>query len=398
LIPGRGFALAGAASLVVLLGACAHAPVAQPVPEAVLEPVSPESWPEFVDDLQGEGLSDACAASLHFFQRSPGDRVFAFGAWERTADELAEGVRRACQLADLPVEERGRALRDEFVLLRSVGRDGHGEVFFTGYYEPLLDARRIEEAPFIHPIYGLPDDLVTVHLADFTAAASTAKIVGRIEDRRLVPYPERAAIDFGTGLVDGVEVLGWVDDPVDVFFLHVQGSGTLIFDDGDRLRAGYAATNGRPYRSIGRLLIDDGLVSSDEMSMQAIRAYLENHPDELNRVLSYNPSYVFFRPLPPTGGPLGCYGEPVTGGRSVATDRSLFPAPVMAWIRAVLPTLDGGEEEVARFVLNQDTGGSIKGPGRVDLFVGQGEDAGAVAGRTKHTGELYFLIPKRNQE
>jgi len=394
LIPARRLAWAGAASLVVFLGACAHAPVAPPVPGAVLESVPPESWPELVDDLQGEGIAGACAASQHFFERLPGDRVFAFGSWERTADELAEGVRRACEFVDLPVEERGRAFRDEFLLLRSVGRNGRGEVFFTGYYEPLLDARRTETVPYSFPVYGLPDDLVTVHLADFTAAASTAKIVGRVEGRRLVPYPERAAIDFGSGLDGGAEVLGWVDDPVDVFFLHVQGSGTLVFDDGERLRAGYAATNGRPYRSIGRLLIDDGLVSSDEMSMQAIRSYLDEHPDELNRVLSFNPSYVFFRSLPPAGGPLGCYGEPVTGGRSIATDRSLFPAPVMAWVKTSLPTLDGGDDEIARFVLNQDTGGSIKGPGRVDLFIGQGDAAGEIAGRTKHTGELYFLLPK----
>ncbi len=189
--------------------------------------------------------------------------------------------------------------------------------------------------------------------------------------------------------------MGYVDDPVDAFFLHVQGSGTLVFPDGGRVRAGYAHTNGRPYRSIGRLLIDDGLVSREEMSMQAIRAYLDEHPDELRRVLSYNPSYVFFRALPADGGPLGCYGEPVTGGRSIATDRRLFPAPVMAWINAVMPTAEGGEVPISRFVLNQDTGGSIRGPGRVDLFFGQGDEAGELAGRTKHLGELYFLLPKR---
>jgi membrane-bound lytic murein transglycosylase A len=161
------------------------------------------------------------------------------------------------------------------------------------------------------------------------------------------------------------------------------------------VRAGYAGTNGRIYRSIGRLLIDDGLVSTGEMSMQAIRSYLEDHPEDLRRVLSFNPSYVFFRPLPAVGGPLGCYGEPVTGGRSIATDRRLFPAPVLAWIRTSVPTSAGADESLAGFVLNQDTGGSIRGPGRVDLFFGRGDEAGELAGRTRHLGELYFLIPKK---
>jgi membrane-bound lytic murein transglycosylase A len=322
--------------------------------------------------------------------------VFTFGPVERTAEELARGVRRARDilLASPDDHERMVRLQADFLLLRSVGRDDRGEVLFTGYYEPLIDARRKASTVFDYPIYAIPGDLVTVDLRDFGLDADRPGIIGRVDRQRLIPYFDRDDIDFGGGLPGDADVLGWVDDPVDVFFLHVQGSGTLVFPDGARIRAGYAASNGRPYRSIGRLLIDDGLVSRDEMSMQAIRTYLDDHPDDVRRVLSYNPSYVFFRPLPADGGPLGCYGEPVTGGRSIATDRGLFPAPVVAWIRATVPDPDGGEAPIARFVLNQDTGGSIRGPGRVDLFFGQGESAGELAGRTRHLGELYFLIPK----
>lgn len=383
-----------AVGVAILLGGCAHTPPAKPPSDEILELVPESLWPDLVDDLQGLRLAEACAPSVEYLDRVPGDRVFSFGQLQRTAAELAAGVRRACEIAAMPAGERRTAFQNEFLLLRSTGRDGRGEVFFTGYYEPLIDARRKAVPSFAHPVYGVPDDLVTAHLADFGADAGPTRIIGRVENGRLVPYPERDVIDFGSGLTPDVEVLGWVNDPVDVFFLHVQGSGTLVFDDGELQRAGYAATNGRPYRSIGRLLIDDGLVSSEEMSMQAIRTYLEEHPDDLVRVLGYNPSYVFFRPLPSDGGPLGCYGEPVTGGRSIATDRRLFPAPVMAWISTTVPALDGDDEPVARFVLNQDTGGSITGPGRVDLFFGQGDEAGALAGRTKHLGELYFLIPR----
>ncbi|MEX1312045.1 MAG: MltA domain-containing protein [Candidatus Sulfomarinibacteraceae bacterium] len=382
-----------AAALAVMLGACAHVPETPP-DQAILRVVPVGQWPELDDDLDGVDLSAACDPSLAFLDRIPADRVFTFGALQRTGGALAAGVRRACEIAVMPPAERQRVFQNEFLLVRSVGRDGGGEVLFTGYYEPLLDARREPAPPFDRPVYGVPDDLVTVDLGDFGVEADRPRIIGMVEDRRLVPYRDRDDIDFGAGLASGADVLGWVDDPVDVFFLHVQGSGTLVFEDGSRIRAGYATTNGRPYRSIGKLLIDDGLVSREDMSMQAIRGYLEQHPEELPRVLGFNPSYVFFRELPATGGPLGCYGEPVTGGRSIATDRALFPAPILAWIRATVPTADGGNEPIARFVLNQDTGGSIRGPGRVDLFMGQGDEAGEIAGRTKHLGELYFLIPK----
>jgi membrane-bound lytic murein transglycosylase A len=293
-------------------------------------------------------------------------------------------------------QRRTETLKREFVLLRSVGRDGDGEVLFTGYYEPLVPARRQSEPGFEHPIFGIPDDLVTVDLEEFGLEPTRRLLVGRVDGRSLVPYAEREEIDFGTGLRTTAPVLGFLADPVDVFFLHVQGSGTLVFDDGDRVRAGYAATNGRPYRSIGKLLLDEGLISREEMSMQAIRSYLRTHPEELQRVLSYNPSYVFFRPLAADGGPLGCYELPVTAGRSIATDRQLFPAPVVAYIEGTMPGTDGEESGFARFALNQDTGGSIRGPGRVDLFIGAGDEPAEIAGRMQNLGRLYFLLPKVN--
>ena len=179
-----------------------------------------------------------------------------------------------------------------------------------------------------------------------------------------------------------------------MFFLQVQGSGTLVFPDGTRLRAGYAVSNGWEYRSIGKLLIDDGLVPREEMSMQAIRAYLAAHPEDLERVLAFNPSYVFFRPLKTVDGPLGCYGVPVTAGRSIATDRRLFPAPVIAWIEGTMPDLGGNQRQFSRFAVNQDTGGSIRGPGRVDLFIGAGDQAAEVAGRMNNPGRFYLLLPR----
>jgi membrane-bound lytic murein transglycosylase A len=266
-------------------------------------------------------------------------------------------------------------------------------VLFTGYYEPLLEARREPEFPFEYPVFGVPDDLVTVDLEAFGLENPPRAVVGRVEDHKLVRYADRNEIDFGRGLASTTPVLGYLADPVDVFFLHVQGSGTLIFPDGTRLRAGYGVSNGWEYRSIGKLLIDDGLIPREEMSMQAIRAYLAARPDEIERVLGYNASYVFFSPLQAEGGPLGCYGLPVTSGRSIATDRRLFPAPVMAWIEGTMPGPGGEQLRFSRFVLNQDTGGSIRGPGRVDLFIGAGEGAARIAGRMNNLGRLYLFLP-----
>jgi membrane-bound lytic murein transglycosylase A len=382
---------------VAFISACTTGRPPSPTPE-VLSPLEARSWPAMVDDLDPAGFVEACARSADYLDGVDADRVYRFGAYQRTAAELASGLRRAAEIiggASGP-GSRARALQEEFVLLQSAGRDGRGEVLLTGYYEPQLEARREPEGRFRHPVYGLPEDLITVDLAAFGVTATDRKrLIGRVEGREMVPYPERGTIDFEDGLAAGARALGYLPSLVEVFFLQVQGSGTLLFPDGGRLRAGYASGNGHPYRSIGRLLLDEGVMTSDEMSMQAIKGYLEEHPEELRRVLSHNPSYVFFRPLPAEGGPLGCYGVPLTAERSIATDRSLFPAPVPAFVDGTLPVGDDDSRRFSRFVVNQDTGGAIKGPGRVDLFFGAGHEAGELAGRTKHRGRLFILLPIR---
>jgi membrane-bound lytic murein transglycosylase A len=357
--------------------------------------VPPRGWPSLIDEIALEGLDEPLRHSSAYFESIPDDREFSFGPETRTAAELAEGIRRFQELVHTHTDhsELVKALKEEFVLLRSVGRDRRGEVLYTGYYEPLIEARCEPEGAFQYPVYGVPDDLVKVDLEAFGLERPPRAVVGRVENHELVRYSDRSEIDFGEGLASPAPVLGYVADPVDVFFLQVQGSGTLVFPNGHRIRAGFAVTNGWEYRSIGKLLIDDGLVTREEMSMQAIRSYLAENPGELERVLGYNPSYVFFRELETDGGPLGCYGIPVTAGRSIATDRRLFPAPVVAWIEGTMPSADGGKRRFSRFAVNQDTGGSIRGPGRVDLFIGAGDEAAEIAGRMKHLGRLYLFLP-----
>jgi membrane-bound lytic murein transglycosylase A len=380
------------AACLVLVGCASRAPLPA---EKSLRVVPPRAWPSLVDDLDPEGLDDAFQHSLAYLDSIPEDRRFSFGPETRTAAELAAGIRRFQELVRTYADpdDLEKALKQDFVLLRSVGRDRRGEVLYTGYYEPLIEAGCEPEGAFQHPVYGVPDDLVTVDLEAFGLERPPRAVVGRVEGHELVRYSDRAEIDFGEGLVSPAPVLGYVADPVDIFFLQVQGSGTLVFPNGHRIRAGFAVTNGWEYRSIGKLLIDDGLITRAEMSMQAIRAYLAENPGELERVLAFNPSYVFFRPLESVGGPLGCYGVPVTAGRSIATDRRLFPAPVVAWIEGTMPGADGGERRFSRFAVNQDTGGSIRGPGRADLFIGAGDEAAEIAGRMKHLGRLYLFLP-----
>ncbi|MCP4574944.1 MAG: murein transglycosylase, partial [Deltaproteobacteria bacterium] len=187
---------------------------------------------------------------------------------------------------------------------------------------------------------------------------------------------------------------------VDLFFLFFQGSGIIYLDAGKKINVHYHGSNGHPYRSIGRLLIDEGKIPKEEMSMQAIRHYLSNHPDEVEDILNYNPSYVFFQEE--ADGPFGCLGVKLTPGRSLALQRKLFPSAALVFIETQKPLADGNGEiqawaDFGRFVLNQDTGGAIVGPGRADLFWGNGEYAKLAAGYMQHEGRFHFLVLKPDE-
>lgn len=394
----RCSAVLGSLALAVTLAACRTAapPPVEPAPPPILVEVPAAEWPLLEDDLDLLSLEQACQQSISYLERFKAGREFHFGSETFTAAELLHSVRRVMEIvAAMPdAETRTAALQQELRLMQSSGRDGHGEVLFTGYYEPIIPASKEPAEPFLYPIYAVPKDLLIIDLRDFGLDNPGRPLVGRVDRRRVVPYHDREAIDFEDVLAGKAEILGYLNDIVEVFFLHIQGSGTLELPDGERVRAGYAGRNGQPYRSIGQLLMKEGLMTLDEMSMQGIKRFLEANPDQLRRVLAHNPSYVFFRLLPAEGGPLGCFELPLTAGRSIATDRNLFPSPVVTWVSGTIPTPDGGQGPFARFAVNQDTGGAIRGPGRVDLFFGAGDAAGALAGRTKYLGKLYFLLPK----
>jgi membrane-bound lytic murein transglycosylase A len=266
---------------------------------------------------------------------------------------------------------------------------------FTGYYEPLLNGRRSISPEYQYPIYARPDDLLTIDLRAFSEKFGGEKLIGRTQNKSIVPYHDRREIEEGGALYGKARALAWVSDPIDIFFLHVQGSGKIIMEDGQVLNLGYDTGNGRPYRSIGQLLIEEGKISRAEMSMQRIRSYLNENPAEIQRVLNHNPSYIFFKVTP--DGPLGSISVKLTPGRSIALDRKIFPPAALSFVETQKPSIDAQGHitswvECRRFTLNQDTGGAIKGPGRADLFWGSGPGAEIAAGHLKHPGKLYFLV------
>ncbi len=367
-------------------------------PETALVRTPPEQWPELADDMDYDGLVEAARQSLAYLQKLPDDRSFRFGPDRYTKAHMILSLSRFAAF----VETRpgngalNDFLRREYILYRSPGAGAPPRVLFTGYYEPFLAGRLTADERFRYPVYGLPHDLVYVDLAAFSTDWKGRRLTGRLDGRKVVPYYAREDIEKGL-IIDQAPVIAWVDDPIALFFLQIQGSGRIILEGGRSLRVQYHGVNGQPYRSIGKLLIDQEKIPAEEMSMQRIRAYLEAHPEERQEILNYNPSYVFFRAG--QGDPLGSLGVPVTPGRSIATDQNMFPSGALAFIATSKPLIRGDRSisqwiALKRFVFNQDSGGAIKGPGRADLFWGSGAYAETAAGHLKHDGALYFLILK----
>jgi membrane-bound lytic murein transglycosylase A len=388
-------AVALATGLALAAGCAGSRAPAPSEPAAALRAV--RSAPVLRDDADPASLRAAVAESLAWLATQPADQVFLAGPRRFTVAEQARALQGLLEiLSEGPEPQRLAAyIRGAFELLESAGGPD-GRMLVTGYYEPVVEASDRASAEYAVPVLGLPDDLVEVRLEAFDPRYRGERLFGRVEGRRLVPYWRRAEIDAGRLVGRGLE-LAWARDPVDVFFMEIQGSGTLRFPDGREQRVGYAGANGRAYRAIGRLLIDEGHVPRDAMSMQAIREWLRAHPDQRERVLQHNESYVFFRPL--SGPPEGSLGRPITPGRSVATDARIFPPGALAFLETDRPERapDGGIRwtPLARFVLNQDTGGAIRGSGRVDFFWGRGETAAFAAGLMRQAGRLFFLVPRQ---
>jgi membrane-bound lytic murein transglycosylase A len=277
-------------------------------------------------------------------------------------------------------------------VVRLTGRKRTTKGLVTGYYEPLLRGSRERAGDFDTPLYRRPDDLLIVDLAAVIPELKGKRVRGRLEGNKVVPYHSRAASREAPGLA-GHEIV-WIDDALDAFLLEVQGSGRVQLVTGETIRLQYEDQNGHPYRSIGRYLVDQGVMTLDQVNMPAIRAWLDRNPQRLHEVLDSNPSVVFFREAPlddPAVGPKGAQGLPLTAGRSIAVDPKFIPLGAPIFLSTTHPS---SEAPLQRIVVAQDTGGAIRGPVRADLFFGFGTEAGAQAGMMKQDGQMWLLWPR----
>lgn len=372
-------------------GASTGVPVRQPVAATPLTPTPADPVPAGVTTaaaaglLPGPSVDDlpitmaAAARALTAFKLSCASLV-------RRTD--ASGLTRGADWQ--PACDAARATQDRdaatfFARHFETVQVADGKAFATGYYEPEIHGSRTRRPGYEVPIYGRPTDLVDVDLGSFTDTLAGKSIRGRVDGTKLVPYHDRTAIEQGALAGRGLEI-AWAADPVELFFLQIQGSGRLRLPDGGVMRIGYASQNGRDYTGIGKLMLDRGLVQRGQASMQGIMAYLRANPEEGRAIMRENKSYVFFREL--TGaGPLGALGLPVTAQATVATDPKFVPlgAPVF---------LSMDRQDANGLWIAQDTGGAIKGSNRFDTFWGAGDDARAIAGGMAARGTAWLLLPK----
>ena len=361
-------------------------PAPGPAPErdrAILKPVAFAQLPGWADDAVAEAWPAFVSGCAALVSRPP-----TAGIWREPC--------AATVTADPRDSAAARAFFERyFSAYQAVAPDGASAGLVTGYYEPLLQGSRVRSARNRYPLFSPPDDLLTVDLSELYPELKDKRVRGRLEGRRVVPYWPRADIESGRAAVAGKE-LAFVDDPVEAFFLQIQGSGRIRLAEGGVMRVGYADQNGQPFRSIARVLLERGVLTPGQATMQGIKAWAREHPEELPALLNENPSYVFFREVVPDpaatiDGPTGTLGVPLAAGRAIAVDPRSIPLGAPVFLATSWPL---SNEPLNRLMLAQDTGGAIRGALRADFFWGFGDDAAWQAGRMKQEGRMWVLWPK----
>lgn len=375
-------------------------------PQVLLSPVL---WQD-ITALRSDDLSQARPALLRscdLFLKRPEDAPYGHG--ENVLGTVADwwpfcrALKAQSQRADvaevsiyslLEKHLQPYVLKKKAPILSAVlapfGLEGYGaksKGLFTGYYEPVVQGSYQRSDEYNVPLYTLPADHLTADLGDFYPEMAGKKITAQKAGRHLKPYHTRAEID--TGILGGSDVLLWLKDPVDKFFLQIQGSGRVLLPDGGRVFVGYAGANGHPYTAIGRYLVQQGYMALDDVSMQSIRHWLSENPAKRDEVLHQNESYVFFKQH--QDGPYGTQGVLLTPGRSLAVDRRAIPMGTPVFLQTDI-TATG--QPSRKLMVAQDTGGAIKGTIRGDIYFGYGDEAAYMAGKQKSEGRLFVLLPK----
>jgi len=324
------------------------------------------------------------------------DLAEAWPAWRMSCKALVKkpGWKAVCQSSARLDGRDSVAVREFFHRYfrphEVVNQDETVNGLVTGYYEPIIrgDLVRTDVARF--PVYGVPEDLITVDLSSLYPELKHMRLRGRVVENRLVPYFSRGEIADENSGFSGTPI-AWVEDEVELFYLQIQGSGRIELPTGEQIRIGYAEQNGHPFRSVARILIQRGELAAHEASMTGVSRWGRKNPGKLAALLNENPSYIFFRRLSDSpSGPLGALGVPLTERRSIAVDPRFIPLGAPVFLSTACPMSD---EPLNRLVMAQDTGGAIRGAVRVDFFWGLGDEAGAFASRTKHPGRKWVLLP-----
>ncbi len=398
----------------ILFISCARAPIKDRA-----QAMRPAPMPEFQDDLGMSSLISALEANIRFLKEKP-EAPAQFGFGPRVVEKSEYIAALETLLSEAKDDPTGarfhQALKNNFETFEVYGRERWGEVLITSYFEPVIPGSKKRTKEFSQPIYARPKDMVEIDLTSFYAVRPELAQMNKkpLEQRtrgqilrgiwrepastqempRIVAYPDRAGIDTGS---IKAEVLAYVH-PIDAFILEIQGSGVVKLPNGKELKVGYSAQNGHPYVPIGKHLFD--VIPKEKMSLWAIENHLRSLPmEEARKLMQLNPSYVFFRPLESRG--VTYSGMELIDGRTIATDYAYFPKGALAFLEFEKPEFADEKAiepsswtRASRFVFDHDTGGAIRGPGRVDLFTGRGALAKQTASVMKNPGRLYYLVPK----
>jgi membrane-bound lytic murein transglycosylase A len=331
-------------------------------------------------------LQSSIMHSLNYMSKPSSQQFFPYGSI--THAHAVASLNAFAELIDsgLIGGSLKEAIALRFDVYESVGCDDKGTVLFTGYYTPIFDGSMEKTARFKYPLYSLPKDLVK---------GPQGQILGQKQpDGGMIPYPTRSVIE-SSGMLDGKELI-YLSDPFEVYIAHVQGSAIVRAPDGELINVGYAATNGHDYISVSKAMVRKGVMSRKKMSLDEMIKHFKAHPEEVDRYVADNPRFVFFQ-LGQTS-PRGSINTPVTARRTIATDKSVYPRACLSFISTRLPRMIDGQPKLRKytgFTLDQDTGGAIRAPGRCDVYMGVGDEAGQLAGSIYQEGRLYYLFLKR---
>ncbi|MCK9390855.1 MAG: MltA domain-containing protein [Syntrophales bacterium] len=357
-----------------------------------------------MDDLDLDSLGKAVDLSIQYYEKAGSKGSYCLRDRCYSYREMIDGLKQFLKIMrrDMMPAEVEQKIRDEFIFVSAAagtaGAGAEGNVLVTGYFEPILEGSRTKTDRFRYPLYKIPDETVVVPVDRAYGQDGRDKFVGRLHDGEVIPHFSRREIDENGVLAGRGLEIAWVDDPVALFLLHIQGSGKIRLPEGRLLHVTYAQSNGWPFRGLTGMMVEKGLLQENGKSYEQMKRFLLDHPEERQELMNYNERYIFFRTA--TEGPLGALNLPLVAGRSIATDLDIYPRGALALIKTRKPVFDGqgrisSWQSFSRFVLNHDTGAAIKGPGRVDLFCGTGETAERTAGAMKESGELYFLVKKK---